>query len=81
MLVNNTTNIFLINPNIVLYYDFFIKYFCISKITVVLTELKSTEKHFILSFNPVFSYQIIKSFEILPIHSVKFFILVSFALN
>ena len=49
--------------------------------TVVLTELKSTEKHFILSFNPVFSYQIIKSFEILPIHSVKFFILVSFALN
>ena len=47
-------NIFLINPNIILYYIIFIKNLWISKISLVSIGLKSTEKNFTTSFNPVF---------------------------
>ena len=53
MLLNNTINIFLDNPNILLYYVFFIKYLCISKISLVSIRLKSTGKNFLLPFNLV----------------------------
>ena len=54
MLVNNPMNIFLINPNIILYHLPFIKYLWISKILLVLIGLKLAEKNFSISFNPVF---------------------------
>ena len=44
MPVNNPINIFLINPNIILYHVPFIKYLWISKILLVSIGLKSTEK-------------------------------------
>ena len=69
--VNNPINIFLINPRIILYYVLFIKYLCISKILLVSIELKSTEKNFTASPNPVFLILlIVKPFEILPKQSV-----------
>ena len=71
MLVNNTINIFLIIPNITLYYVLFIKYLWISKISLVSIELKSTEKNFTTPFNLVFFILlIVKSFEMLRKHSV-----------
>ena len=71
ILINNHINIFLINPNIILYYFPFIKYLCMSKISLVSIGLKSTEKTVILPFNPVFFILlIVNSFEILPKHSV-----------
>ena len=71
MLLNNTINTFLIIPNIILYYVPFIKYLWISKISLVSIGLKSTEKNFTLLFNPTFFILLIlKSFEILPKHSV-----------
>ena len=54
--VNNTINIFLINPNIILYYVLFVKYLWICKISLVSIGLKSTEKHFTTPFNRIFSY-------------------------
>ena len=67
--VNNPINIFLINPNIVLHYVLFPKYLSISKISLVLKGLKSTEKNFTLPL--IINCKIIvKSFEILPRHSV-----------
>ena len=51
MLINNPINIFLINPNIILCYLPFIKYLWISKILLVSTELKSTQKNTV-PFNP-----------------------------
>ena len=49
MPVNNPINIFLINPNIILYHVPFIKYLWISEISLVSIGLKSTEKilHFL----------------------------------
>ena len=67
-------NIFLMNPSINLYYFPFIKYLWISKILLLSIGLKSTEKNFTLPFNPVFLLLllllIVKSFVILPKHSV-----------
>ena len=54
--VNNTINIFLINPNIILYHVLFIKYLWISKISLVSIWLISTEKKFTTTSNPIFSY-------------------------
>ena len=69
--VNNTVNLFLINSNIILYHIPFIKYLWISKTSLVSVGLKSTEKSFTIPFNPVFFILlIVKSFEILPKHSV-----------
>ena len=69
--VNNRISIFLINTNIVLYFVAFIKYLGISKISLVSKGLKSTEKKLTLPLNPVyFIILILKSFEILPTHSV-----------
>ena len=63
-------NIFLINPNIILYHVLFIKYLWISKISLVLIELKAAEKKIKTPFNPVFFILlIVKSFETLPKHS------------
>ena len=54
MLIYNPINIiFLINLNIILYHVPFIKYLCISKISLVSIELKSTEKNFTIAFNSV----------------------------
>ena len=61
-LVNNTINIFLIFPNIVLYYVSFIKYVWISKISLLSTVLQSTEKPFTLPFSPVFFILLIEIF-------------------
>ena len=47
MSVNNPVYIFLVNPNIFWYYVVFIKYLCISKISI---GLKSTTKKFYTSF-------------------------------
>ena len=63
-------NIFLINPNIILYHVLFIKYLWISKISLVLIELKAAEKKIKTPFNSVFFILlIVKSFETLPKHS------------
>ena len=63
-------NIFLINPNIILYHVLFIKYLWISKISLLLIELKAAEKKIKTPFNPVFFILlIVKSFETLPKHS------------
>ena len=43
-LVNNPINIFLINPNLILYHVLFIKHLWISKILLASVGLKSTEK-------------------------------------
>ena len=77
--VNNAINIFLINPNIMLYHAFFVEYLWIPKILLVslrptelnCIELKPTEKKFTFPFNPAFSFHIfhLNSFEILPKHS------------
>ena len=65
VLVNNTINIFLIIPNIILYYVRFIKYLWISKMSLVPMGLKLTEKCFTIPFNPAFFILlIVKSFEI-----------------
>ena len=53
MLVNNTINIFLINPKVILYHIPFIKYLWIPKTSLVSIGLKSTEKNFIIPLNPV----------------------------
>ena len=82
MLVNNTIKNFLIIPNFFLYYIPFIKYLWISKILLVSLGLKSAEKEFTITFNPVFSRLLIeKSFEILPKGSTQSFISECFALN
>ena len=79
MLINNAINIFLIVPNIILYYFCFIKYLWISKISLVSIELKSAGKNIAIPFNPVFFWFFVcffyilltvKSFEILPEHKV-----------
>ena len=58
---------FLIFPNIILSYSSFINHLWISEISSVSVGLKSPEKDFTISFNPVFSILlIVKSFEILP---------------
>ena len=44
--VNNPINIFLINPNIILYNALFINYLSIPKISIVSIGLKLTEKFF-----------------------------------
>ena len=73
--VNNSITIFLINPNIISYHVFFIKYLWISKISLVSTELKSTEKKFTIPFNPIFFTILnVKSSEVLPKHSAESFI-------
>ena len=54
MSVHNPINIFLINPNIILYCVLFIKYLWISKISLVSIGLKSKEEKFTTPFNPVF---------------------------
>ena len=66
MPINNPINIFLINPNIILYYVFslniyvylcfFIKYLCIFKMLLVSIGLESAEKSFTIRFNHVFLY-------------------------
>ena len=53
--LNNPTNIFLVNPKIILYNVAFIKHLWISKISLVSIGLKSIEKSFTLSFNPFFT--------------------------
>ena len=71
MLVNNAINIFKKILNIFLYYVPFIKNLWISKILLVSVRLKTTEKNFRLPFNPAFFISlIVKSFEILPKHSL-----------
>ena len=71
MLIIDPINIFLINPNIILYNFPFIKYLWISTISLISIGLKSTKKGFTIPFNPVFFILlIVKSFEILPKHSV-----------
>ena len=52
--MDNPISIFLIKPNIILYHVLFIKYLCISQISLVSIGLKSTEKKFTAPFNPVF---------------------------
>ena len=70
MLLNNTINIFLINPNIILYHFLFIKCLRTSKISLVSIELKPTQKNFTIPFNLNFFHVInCKSFDILPKHS------------
>ena len=67
MLLDNPINIFLINPNTILYHLLFVKYLWISNISLLSIGLKSTEKNFTTPFNPVFFILlIIKSFETLP---------------
>ena len=51
VLVNNTTNTFLIIPNIISYFVPFIKYLWISRTLLVSIGLKSTEKIFTLPIN------------------------------
>ena len=65
MVLNNTINIFLINPKIILYHVLFVKYLWISKISLVLIGLKLTERNFATPFNPVFFFilSIVRSFE------------------
>ena len=68
--VINPINIFLINPNIISYYVLFIKYLWISARLLVSIGLKSTQKIFTNTFNPVFLILlVVESFEILPKHS------------
>ena len=68
MPINNPINSFLLNP--ILYYLPFTKYLWISKIWLVSIGLKSVEKNFALSFNPIFfKLLIVKSFKILTKHS------------
>ena len=50
---NSPINVFLINPNNILYHVPFIKYLWISTISLVSIGLKSTEKTFTTPFNPV----------------------------
>ena len=71
----NLVNVFLIKPKIHLYYVIFIKYLWVSKISLVSTELKSTEK------SCFFILLIVKSFEILRKRRALLFISESFALN
>ena len=54
MLLDNPINIFLINPNIILYHLLFVKYLWISNISLLSIGLKSTEKNFTTPFNPAF---------------------------
>ena len=54
--INNPINIFLINPNIILYHILFIKYLWISKISLVSIGLKSAEKNLQFFWILVFSY-------------------------
>ena len=57
MSVNYPINLFLINPNIILYHVLSIKYLWVSKILLVSVGLKSTEKKFTTLINHVcFSY-------------------------
>ena len=73
--VNNPINIFLINPDIILYHVIFIKYLWISKKSLALIRLKSTETKFTTPFIPgffcLFFFILLNviSFEILPKHS------------
>ena len=77
MPVNNQINIFLINPNIILYYFLFIKYLWIGKISLLLTG-----KNFTLPFNStLIILLILKYFEILPKHIEQSFISEFLALN
>ena len=50
MLLNNTLNIFLILPNIILYFFLFIKHLWIFEILLVLIGLKPIEKNVYTSF-------------------------------
>ena len=71
MSVNNPINIFLINPNIILYYFPSIKHLWISKTSLVSIGLKSTELNFTIPFNLAFYISlIVKLFEILPKQSI-----------
>ena len=67
MLLDNPINIFLINPNIILYHLLFVKYLWISNISLLSIGLKSTEKNFTTPFNTAFfKSSIVTSFETLP---------------
>ena len=58
------------------------KYLWISKILLVSIGLISNEKKIIITFNTVFFHIIYcKTFEILPKHSVQYFMSESFTLN
>ena len=70
-LVDNAINIFLVSRNIVLYYAFFIKSLCVSKISLLSVGLKSTEKKIKRPFNlTFFILSVAKYFEMLPKHGV-----------
>ena len=72
MPVNDPKNIFVINPNFILYHALFIKYFWVSKTLLVSIGSKSTEKKFTIHFNPVFFFFLLRietSFQILRKHS------------
>ena len=56
MSANNPINIFLINPNVIIYHVLFIKYLWISTILLVSIRLKLTETNFTAPFNPISSY-------------------------
>ena len=69
--VNNPINIFLIHPNIILYHVLFIKCLRISKKSLISIGLKSTEIKLTTPPDPVLLILlIVKSFKVLPKHSV-----------
>ena len=54
--VDNAINIFLVSRNIDLYYVFFIKSLCMSKISLLSVGLKSTEKNLNVLFTRCVSF-------------------------
>ena len=64
---DNPINIFLINPNIILYYVLFINYLWISETLLVSIGLNLTEKKFATPFDIVFLILlVVRSFKVLP---------------
>ena len=80
ILVNNPINYFLINPNIILYHVFFIKYVRISIILLVSKVVWSTENSYTHPFNPIF-FMLLAPPEIFPKRKGYFLIWESVALN
>ena len=79
--LNNPTNIFLINTNIIFHRVSFIKYRWISKIWYI-NSITINRKNFGTPFNSVlFMLSIVKSFEILPKHNIYGFTSELLALN